>query len=204
MFRIKCPVCGVKFSSYLMGLLRPTYGSVNCSDCYSRLELLNPGRCHFLTGIIFALALIWFVLSEVSYLWLWMTLAGIACWLLNPLIVGLFGKWGPWSYRAEDAAKVQLLGATQAVSTILAGIWVCYMAKVLLLPYYQLVSNFDFADQQITEAIEHYKGLFGGRGVIGLIIGFISVSTLTTTSVLRGGLRKRAIESKLSEADTQQ
>ncbi len=199
---IKCPICRTKFSSYLAGLARPAYGSVYCSGCGKRLELLNAGVCHFISGIIFAVALVLLFFSEVSYLWFWVLLVAALCWLLNPIIVWIFGKWWLWSYRAADAAKVQLLAATQTISTIIAAVWVCYMIKVLLWPYYELVGNAEILEEHVAEFVEQQKNLFNPRNIIGWAIGVISLGASTTTSLWRGQLRRRGVESKLNPPGT--
>jgi hypothetical protein len=199
---IKCPICRTRFSSYLEGLARPAYSGVYCTSCGKRLELLNAGICHFISGIIFAVALVLLFFSEMSYLWLWVLLVAALCWLLNPIIVWLFGKWWLWSYRAADAAKVQLLAATQAISTIIAGIWVCYMIKVLLWPYYELLGSSDFFSERAAEFVERQRQLLSPRNIIGLVVGIISLGTSTTTSLWRRELRRRGVESKLNLPDT--
>lgn len=199
---VKCPICRTRFSTYLEGLTRPAYGSIHCPGCGKRLELVNAGVCHFISGLIFAVALVLLFFSEASYLWIWVLLTAALCWLLNPVIIRIFGRWWLWSYRDADAAKVQLLAATQAVSTIIAGVWVFYMIKVLLWPYYELLGNADFFSERAAEFVERQKQLLSPKNIIGLVIGIISLCTSTTTSLWRGQLRRRGVENRLNIQDT--
>ncbi|MEE9369829.1 MAG: hypothetical protein V3W45_00025, partial [Sedimentisphaerales bacterium] len=78
-----------------------------------------------------------------------------------------------------------------------------FMARMLLLPYWKIVAGFDLMDDQISEMVEHYKELFSVQGVIGIIIGILSVAVSGTTSFIKGGLRRRAIENSLSRIISQ-
>ncbi|MGD9109530.1 MAG: hypothetical protein PVG93_01190 [Phycisphaerales bacterium] len=192
MITVKCPMCGKKFGSYLMGLARPAYGSVFCSNCNQRLELLNPGICHFIGGVIFAVLLIGIVIMSVPYLWLWVMVIGLFCWLLNPVIVWLLGSWGIWSYDIAKAARLRFLAAAQAVSAIVAGVTALYIAFYLLGPYWRLLTNIEAGESQLADSVEEYKRIFSFEGIIGLTIGFISVATATTTKAMRKALRTSA------------
>jgi len=203
MLGIRCPECDKTIRFFWDGLLRPAYTSLRCPFCNVRLELVNAGRCHFLSGIIFAAVLVLLFVMQLPFIWLWIILLGPLCWFLNILIVWLLGRWRVWSYELSEIAKLRWLSAANAISTIIAGIWVLFMVKTLLLPYWKMVVDFDLLDERIDEIVEHYKELFSVRGVIGIIIGILSVSISGTTSFIKGGLRKRAIEKSLSRTISQ-
>lgn len=203
MLGIRCPKCGKTMRFFLEGLLRPTYTNLRCPFCNVQLELINAGLCHFLSGIIFAVALVLLFLIQPPFIWLWIILLGLLCWFLNIFIVWLLGQWRVWSYGLSELSKLRLLSAANAISTIIAGVWVFFMARMLLLPYWKIVANFDLMDEQIVEMVEHYKKLFSVQGIIGLIIGILSIATSGTTSFIKGGLRRRAIEKSLSRTISQ-
>lgn len=196
---IKCPKCGKTGHSFWEGFLRPTYSSVKCPFCEVRLELLNAGRCHFISGIIFAAILVFLFVMQLPLMWAWVILSGFLCWFLDVFIVWLFGRWWVWSYEISESAKLRWLSAANTVSTIIVGIWVFYMAWMLLLPYWKMVADFDLLDERIDEMIEHYKKLFSVQGIIGIIIGILSVATSGTTGLIKGKLRRRAVERSLSQ-----
>ena len=203
MLGIKCPKCGKTMRSFLEGLLRPTYANLRCPFCNVQLELVNAGLCHFLSGIIFAAALVLLFVMQPPFIWLWVILLGLLCWFLNIFIVWLLGRWGVWSYELSELSKLRLLSVANAISTIIVGVWVLFMARILLLPYWRMVANFDLMDEQIGEMVEHYKKPFSVQGVIGIIIGILSVAVSGTTSFIKGGLRRRAIEKSLSRTISQ-
>jgi hypothetical protein len=188
---------------FLEGLLRPTYANLRCPFCNVRLELVNAGRCHFLSGIIFAAVLVLLFVMQLPFMWVWVILLGLLCWFLSIFIVWLLGRWGVWSYELSELSKLRWLSSANAISTIIAGVWVLFMTKTLLLPYWKMIVEFDLLDERIDEMVEHYKELFSVRGVIGIIIGILSVAISGTTSFIKGGLRRRAIEKSLSRTTSQ-
>jgi len=198
MLGIKCPKCGKTGHSFLEGFLRPTYSSLRCPFCGVRLELVNAGWCHFLSGIIFAVILVFLFIMQLPFMLVWVILSGLLCWFLDVLIVWLFGRWRIWSYELSELVKLRWLSAANTVSTIIAGVWVFFMAMMLLLPYWRIVADLDLLDERIDEMIEHYKKLFSVQGMIGIIIGILSVATSGTTGLIKGRLRRRAIEKSLS------
>ena len=203
MLGIRCPKCGKTMRFFLEGLLGPTYTNLRCPFCNVQLELVNAGLCHFLSGIIFAAALVSLFVMQPSFIWVWVILLGLLCWFLNIFIVWLLGRWRVWSYELSELSKLRLLSAANAISTIIAGVWVLFMVRMLLLPYWKIVAGFDLMDDQIDEMVEHYKELFSVQGVIGIIIGILSVAVSGTTSFMKGELRKRAIEKSLSRIISQ-
>jgi len=203
MLGIRCPKCGKTMRFFLEGLLRPTYTNLRCPFCNVQLELINAGLCHFLSGIIFAAALVSLFVMQPPFIWVWVILLGLLCWFLNIFIVWLLGRWRVWSYELSELSKLRLLSTANAISTIIAGVWVLFMARMLLLPYWKIVAGFDLMDDQIGEMVEHYKELFSVQGVIGIIIGILSVAVSGTTSFMKGGLRRRAIEKSLSRIISQ-
>ena len=203
MLGIRCPKCGKMMHSFLEGLLRPTYTNLKCPFCNVRLELVNAGLCHFLSGIIFAAVLVLLFVMQLPFIWVWVILLGLLCWFLNVFVVWLLGRWRIWSYEFSELSKLKLLSAANAISTIIAGVWVFFMAKTFLLPYWKLIADFDLMDERMAEMVEHYKKLFSVQGIIGLVIGILSVGVLGTTRFIKGGLRRRAIEKSLSQTISQ-
>jgi hypothetical protein len=196
---IKCPICGKTGHSFWEGFLRPTYSSLRCPSCNKRLELVNAGRCHFISGIISAAILVFIFFMQLPFLWVWVILLGFLCWFLDVLIVWLLGRWRVWSYELSELVKLRWLSAANTISTIIVGVWVFYMAWTLLLPYWKMIGNFDLMDDQIDEMVEHYKELFSVQGIIGIIIGIVSIMTSGTTGLIKGRLRRRAVEKSLSQ-----
>lgn len=196
---IKCPICGKTGHSFWEGFLRPTYSSLRCSSCDKRLELINAGRCHFISGIISAAILVFIFFMQLPFIWVWVILSGLLCWFLDVFIVWLFGRWWVWSYEISESAKLRWLAAANTISTIIVGVWVFYMAWTLLLPYWKMVGDFDLMDERMDEMIEHYKGLFSVQGMIGIVIGILSIATSGTTGLIKGRLRRRVVERSLSQ-----
>ena len=193
MYEMKCSNCGEKIGWWWEGLVRPAFNSRICPACRVKLELLNPGFCHFINGIIFAVILVYIMFEGFPYMWLWVTLLGGFCWLIRPVIIRIFGRWVVWPYGEMETAKLQLLAAVNAVSTIIAGIWVAYMAVMVFMPYWKLLGDFNFSDDQLAEVIEGYKKIFSVRGIVGIIIGVVSLISATSTSAIKGKLRAKAI-----------
>ncbi len=200
---VRCPKCGKRIRFFLERFLRPTYASLRCPFCNVRLELVNAGLCHFLSGIIFATALVLLFFMQPPFMWVWIILLGVLCWFLNIFIVWLLGQWGVWYYELSELVKLRWLSAVNVISTVVAGVWVLFMARMLLLPYWKMVADFNLLDERIGEMVEHYKKLFSVQGVIGLIIGFLSVVTSGTTGLIKGRLRRRAVEKSLSRTISQ-
>ena len=198
MLGIKCPKCGKMMRFFLERLLRPANTDLRCPFCNVRLELVNAGRCHFLSGIIFAAALVFLFVMQLPFIWVWIIMLGILCWFLNIFIIWLLGRWEVWSYELSELSKLRWLSAANSVSTIIAGVWVFFMIKTLLLPYWKMIADFDLMDERIGEIVENYKGLFSVQGVIGIMIGVISVGVSKTTSLIKGKLRRQAIEKSMS------
>jgi len=196
---MKCPICGERFGSYLQGLQQPGYGSIYCPACKRRLELINPGRCHLVSGIVFAAGFLLLVLNHAPFLWLWVTITGAAAWAINPVAVWLFGRWQVWSYSEAQSAKLRLLIATEAVSTLVAGIWVIYMVMTLLGPYCRLVANFDINGDQLAQAADEYRRLFNIEGIIGIVIGVTSLAMATGAKFMRRAMRMKALSDKLDQ-----
>ena len=121
MLGIRCPKCGKMMHSFLEGLLRPTYTNLKCPFCNVRLELVNAGLCHFLSGIIFAAVLVLLFVMQLPFIWVWVILLGLLCWFLNVFVVWLLGRWRIWSYELSELSKLKLLSAANAISTIIAG-----------------------------------------------------------------------------------
>ncbi len=198
-----CLKCSKRINFLLERFLRPIYANLRCPFCEARLELVNAGLCHFLSGIIFAAALVLLFLKGVPFLWIWIILLGILCWFLDIFIVWLLGRWEVWSYEVSELSKLELLSAASAVSTIIAAVWVFFMIRTVLLPYYNLLANFDLREDQIGETVEYYKELFSVRGIIGIIIGVLSLSVSGTTGYMKGKFRRQAIEKSLSRTISQ-
>jgi len=94
MFEMNCPSCGKGMKWWLDGLVRVNLNSRVCSNCGIKLELLNPGLCYFVNGIIFAGILMGVVFRNLPVLWLWILFGGVFCWFINPVIVRVLGRWG--------------------------------------------------------------------------------------------------------------
>lgn len=200
MFEIKCPKCGKKVSSFLDKLFRPVHTTVQCPFCRLHLELINAGLCHFISGIIFAAFLVLLFVIQPHFLWVWVILLGIACWFLDVFVVCLLGRWGIWSYALAESSKLRLLSAVNAVSTIVAAVWAFFMVKTILMPYYDLLTNFDLANDQMAETVEHYKEIFSVRGIIGMVIGLLSLATSGITGFIRGRMSRLALQKSLSQS----
>jgi len=192
---IRCPKCGKTEHSFWEGFLRPTYTSLRCPSCDIRLELVNAGTCHFISGIIFAFILVILFLVEPPLMLALIILSGFICWFVDVFIVWLLGRWSEWSYELSELVKLRWLSAANSISTIIAGVWVFFMAKMLVIPYWKIADDLE----QLEVLKEHYDQMFGPAGIIGIIIGLISIATSGTTSLAKGKLRRQSIEKSLSQ-----
>jgi hypothetical protein len=196
-----CPKCGRRMSWYVDGLVRPGFNSRYCIGCNSRLELVNPSAPYMAAGLIFVLILFGLIMGQVSHLWLWLILLGVAFWLVNPVFIRLLGRWAVYDYSQAEISKANLLNAVNTISTLITAVWVGHLIMTLFLPYWKTIELLAQMDDKAFEAAEQYAEILRPSGIIGIAVGVISLSTSGTTSVMRYSLRKQSLKRKLAQQD---
>jgi len=194
-----CPKCGRRMDWYIDGLVRPGFNSRYCIGCKSRLELVNPSTPYMAAGLIFVLILFGLVMGQVSHLWLWLILMGIAFWLVNPVFIRLLGRWAVYDYTQSELSKANLLNAVNTVSTLITTVWVGHLIMILALPYWNIIGLLAEMDDRAFEAAQQYAQVFRPARIIAMVVGVISAGTSGTTSVMRYSLRKQSLNRALAQ-----
>jgi hypothetical protein len=150
-------------------------------------------------GLIFVLILFGLVMGQVSHLWLWLILLGIAFWLVNPIFIRLLGKWAVYDYTQAEISKANLLNAVNTISTLITAVWVGHLIMILILPYWKIIGLLAQMDDRAFEAVEQYTGILKPSSIIGIVVGIISIGASGTTSALRYSLRKQSLNRELAQ-----
>lgn len=196
---MNCPKCGKQMSWYIDGLIRPGFSSRYCIGCNNRLELINSWLPYSATGILFALALLFLIMTGAKHLWAWMILLGVVSWLVNPIFVRLFGRWGVYNYTQSEVTKANLLNAVNTVSTLIAAVFVVHLIMILILPYWRIIDQLSQLDDKAFAAMQEYTKMFEPAKIIGLTVGVISMGTSGATSFMRHSLRRESLDRRLEK-----
>ncbi len=200
-----CPRCGRRMDWYIDGLIRPGASRKICPSCGAELELLNGSTGLLVNSILLAIGFLIIWLSEIPYMWLWIGLLGVGCWLLLPVWTKMFAKLVVWSYTEEQQAKAKWLAAESAASTIAMAAWVLYMVLILVIPYGRVISEFNPLDEKAWDKMEQFaemaKDRFAStRGIIELGLGILSFCWCQVNMTRRMLLRRRAVASRLQQS----
>jgi hypothetical protein len=201
-----CPECGKRMDWYIDGLIRPGASNRTCPSCEAKLELLNGNAGLIINSILLAVGLLGIWFGELPFMWLWISLLGIGCWLLLPVWTKMFARLVVSSYTREQQAKARRLAAESTASTITMAAWVLYMVVTLVVPYGQILSGFDSLDNESWDKMEQFaemaKDRFAStRGMIELGLGILSFSWCQINVTRRMLLRRKAVASKLQQQD---
>lgn len=201
-----CPKCGRQIGWYIDGLFRPAASKKICSSCGAELELLNGNLGLLANSVFLAIGLLIIWLSDIPYMWLWISLLGVGCWLLLPVWTKMFARLVVWSYSGEQQTKAKWLAAESTASTIMMTAWVFYMVFILVVPYGQIVSEFKPFDDGTWEKLEQFSEMIkdrflSTRGIIELGFGILSFSLCQVNMARRMLLRRETVASKLEQQD---
>jgi H+/Cl- antiporter ClcA len=172
--------CGREiYSTWLMDLLSVKI-SRECSFCGKRYELANPFRCSFLNGLIFGSLTVGPTMFGVGYGAVRYVFAMLISVLINPLLVGIFGRWRVARYSKAHWTKAGKWGLIN-----IGGYWVFGIAAVVTIAglylqvtqvYYQMEHFFssDEAEKEILD-LSHWVRTYMLAGV-GIALGALFVS----------------------------
>ena len=199
-----CPKCGRAMRWYVDGLIRPAASTRMCPSCGAKLELLNGNVGLVINSILLGGGLLGIWLGEIRYMWLWIGLLAIGCWLLLPVWAKLFGSLMIWSYRAEQEGKARWLAAESTASTIMMAAWVFYMVVTLVVPYSRIISEFDVNMDQAFKRMEEFtqivkERIVSLRGMIELGAGIVSFWWCQTSITRRRLLSRQAAAGRVKQ-----
>ncbi|MFA5424075.1 MAG: TFIIB-type zinc ribbon-containing protein [Phycisphaerae bacterium] len=204
-----CPKCSTQMGWYIDGLIRPGAGERICPSCGAVLEILNGNTGLLINGILFAAGLLVVWLRDLPYIWLWVALLSIGCWLLLPVWTKLFAVLEVSSYTNAQQEKARRLEAEYLVCKITMAAWVIYMAFSLIIPYGQIISELSSADAESWNKVEYLtqalKGRFAStRGLIEIAIGMLSFAWWQLNIARRTLFRRTVVADKLRQPDKMQ
>lgn len=193
---MKCPKCGGEIKWWSGELFHP--GSArDCVVCGETLELTNLLVCTLINSAVFSLITLgmFFVGEYIRFV-----IAFLLCWLLNPFIISIFGRW-----KSSRYSKIQSYSIRKWSIISMAGGWVFGVAAAFTiisfaLLYRDLITNIDsiFAGSN-KNVMEEFVSRVRFIMPRGLAVAFVAFAICIIARIKRLRLIKKYADSELEK-----